>query len=173
MPFVNKKTKGNKMKKELVLIGSMIAMSGALTSCCCKRFADVAYRKSQRNTYETAARVVNYKDGGTPGYIYPTSAEGTTLTGAQPAYQQPVRQENSCSQVQPISAEGTTLTEAQLIIYNGPIVMPSSDVNVIEAHMFYGSEGAGYDGGRYHYTVCPAGLRGCGHYPTSHWGHCR
>lgn len=83
MPF-NQNKKGMDMKKELVLLGSMIAMSGALSSCCCKRSAEYAYAQKRQNAYETAQRVVNYKDGGTvhgtPGYVQPTSAEGTTLT---------------------------------------------------------------------------------------------
>ena len=87
------------MKKELIMLGSMVAMSAALSSCCCKRWADVAYKQKRQNAYETAPRVVNYKDGGTvcgtPGYIEPTSAEGITLTTPSP-----VRQ-NRCSQVRP------------------------------------------------------------------------
>lgn len=93
------------MKKELIMLGSMVAMSGALSSCCCNKGANAAYRQNQQNVYATAPRVVNYKDGGTvrgtPGYIQPTSAEGTTLTTAAPVRQQPVRRVNPCSQVQP------------------------------------------------------------------------
>ena len=170
------------MKKELVLLGSMVAMSAALSSCCCKRGANAAYRQSQQNTYETAPRVVNYKDGGTvrgtPGYIQPTSAEGTTLT--QPVYrpvQQPARRANPCSQVQPVM----TVPVAQPVRYTGPIVVPQP--GVIEANMnysnsgvFYNAAGGGCDNGYYWNSRrigCPAGIDGWGHYPTWHWGKCR
>ena len=154
------------MKKELVLLGSMVAMSGALSSCCCKSAAERAYAQNRQNVVATAPRVVNYKDGGTvrgtPGYIQPTSAEGTTLTGARPVYQKPVVQ---APVVQPV-------------IYKGPIVVPQP--GVIEAHMNYSNSGVlfnaaggGCYGGSYRYNLCPGGGRGYGHYPTWHWGNCR
>ena len=167
MPF-NQNKKGMDMKKELVLLGSMIAMSGALSSCCCNKGANAAYRQNQQNVYATAPRVVNYKDGGTvrgtPGYIQPTSAEGTTLTTAAPVRQQPVRRVNPCSQVQPAM-------NVQPVRYNGPMIVPSP--GVIEANMNYSNSGVPYNavngcGGVYMYSY---GVRNCHFYSPSHCHH--
>lgn len=164
------------MKKELVLLGSMIAMSGALSSCCCKRSAEYAYAQNRQNVNATAPRVVNYKDGGTPGYIQPTSAEGTTLTQpvSRPVYQQPVQKQSRCSQIQPV----LTAPVLSPVPYRGPVVVPQP--GVIEAHMNYSNSGVLYNaagggcyGGSYRYNSCPRGDYGYGHYPTWHWGNCR
>ena len=152
------------MKKELIMLGSMVAMSAALSSCCCKRGANAAYRQSQQNAYATAPRVVNYKDGGTvrgtPGYIQPTSAEGTTLTTP---VQQPARKANPCSQVQP-------MMNVQPVRYSGPMLVPSP--GVIEANMNYSNSGVMYNanggcGGIYMYSY---GARHC--YPHYYRSHC-
>lgn len=168
MPF-NQNKKGMDMKKELVLLGSMVAMSAALSSCCCNKGANAAYRQNQQNVYATAPRVVNYKDGGTvrgtPGYIQPTSAEGTTLTAPvqQPVYQQPVRQ-SPFSQVQPAM-------NVQPVRYNGPMIVPSP--GVIEANMNYSNSGVPYNavngcGDVYMYSY---GVRNCHFYSPSHCYH--
>ncbi len=168
MPF-NQNKKGKDMKKELVLLGSMIAMSGALSSCCCKRGADAAYRQNQQNVYATAPRVVNYKDSGTvrgtPGYIQPTSAEGTTLTTAAPVRQQPARRVSPCSQVQPAPVRYVPAPQqsgVQKVIVREVVQDPVGIV--LPAHMNYVNSSSG----DYYYGHC-SGYRSGGRY--KHGGH--
>ena len=153
MPF-NQNKKGKDMKKELIMLGSMVAMSAALSSCGCKRGGDAAYRQNQQNVYATAPRVVNYKDGGTvrgtTGYIQPTSAEGTTLTAPvqQPRYQQPVQRVNPCSQVQPAPVRYVPAPQqsgVQKVIVREVVQDPVGIV--LPAHINYvnSSSGAYYD----------------------------
>ena len=145
------------MKKELIMLGSMVAMSAALSSCCCKRGADAAYRQSQQNTYVTAPRVVNYKDGGavrgTPGYIQPTSAEGTTLTGSRPVYQPAQPTKVVYRQVpQPVN-KVIVIRDRSL----DPVgITVNAQQNYLEAGSgYYGSNGC-------YYGYSRGGSRGCG-----------
>ncbi|MBR5129754.1 MAG: hypothetical protein IKV03_00820 [Alphaproteobacteria bacterium] len=124
------------MKKELVLLGSMVAMAGALSSCCKKT-------PVYNNTIPPAPRVVNYKDGGT---AYAPSQPVRT----QPV-QQPVKKVGRCTQVQPVFQAPVTQVRPATVVqpivqpvsYTGQLVVPSP--GVIEANINYSNSGVLYN----------------------------
>ncbi len=150
-------TKGNEMKKELVLLGSMIAMSGALSSCCCKK------APAYGNSVPPAPKVVNYKDGGhvyTPSQsAYYTPVQQPVVTRpAQPVVRYvPVQQ----APVHPVTAAAGMNAAVQAHVSTQNIPIYSSSYNSTGGY----STGSGY--GAYGYGTYNRyygyGHRGCSH----------
>lgn len=81
------------------MLGSMVAMSAALSSCCCNK-REASYRQNQQNVYATAPRV-EYGKGSATTYT-PTPTVQYQQPIQQPIQQVAPRNGGMFSQVQPV-----------------------------------------------------------------------